>query len=105
MERVNEFIHEYIPYFFAAAGLSLAGVSPVAGTAITSCSLAYAIGFKWVGHRDAKRAKEIVDGLSTVVNSNAKRLEEAYLEISRLQNDMAMLLASRGMQPSGMAFK
>lgn len=89
-------IHDYIHYCFAGIGLWLAVSSPVAGASIVAVSLCLGVARVVAQGRDTRRAKEIVEGLQSVVNSNAKRLEQVIMDFEKLSGEFEFSKTARG---------
>lgn len=88
-------LHELVPYGLSLAGIGLALQAPWPGVALVTAALAYSGLRHVVSAEDAERAREVVSGLSHVVNANAQRLEDALARLQRAESDLALMQGQR----------
>lgn len=89
-------IHDYIHYLFAGCGLYLACTHPYAGASIVALGLLSGIARTVAQGRDTRRASEVVAGLQSVVNVNAKRLEQTIMDLEKLSGEFEFSKTARG---------
>lgn len=88
-------LHVYIPFGFALLGIGLAFLHPYAGALIALGGLAAGTATRWLEAVEVKTAKELIEPLGQVVNTNASKLETTLIELEGLKAELALIRGAK----------